>query len=385
MAFNGSGSYSAPASSFPAVSGAVIDSTKYNTVVNDIASALSTCVTKDGQSTITSNQPMSGYKHTGVANAAARTDYAALGQVQDSTSTWGGTAAGTANAITFTLTPAIAAYAAGQSFTYKSGASANTTAMTANVNAVGAKAIQKNGAALASGDHPANSWFRITYDGAAFQLEQLAGTSADVTAALALKANLASPTLTGTPLSTTAAVDTNTTQVATTAFVLAQAGSATPLVDAATAVVGTSTRFARADHVHPGVGLAASQAQVEAASSNVVTITPANMQYHPAMPKAWVAFDGKTGATATILSDYNVASVTRNSAGNYTVNFTTPFSSTAYGVTGFSEDDSGGSGTWPSRWAIDTRSVSAFQTRVVNEVGTAVDCAYVCFSFFGDW
>lgn len=61
----------------------------------------------------------------------------------------------------------------------------------------------------------------------------------------------ASPALTGTPTAPTAAVDTNTTQIATTAMVLAQAGSATPVGDAITAVVGTSTRFARADHVHP--------------------------------------------------------------------------------------------------------------------------------------
>lgn len=62
----------------------------------------------------------------------------------------------------------------------------------------------------------------------------------------------ASPTFTGVPASTTAAVDTNTTQIATTAFVLAQSASATPLGNMATAVVGTSTRYARADHVHPG-------------------------------------------------------------------------------------------------------------------------------------
>lgn len=61
-----------------------------------------------------------------------------------------------------------------------------------------------------------------------------------------------SPALTGTPTAPTAAVDTNTTQLATTAYVVAQAGSATPLGAAPTAVVGTSTRFARADHVHPG-------------------------------------------------------------------------------------------------------------------------------------
>ena len=63
-------------------------------------------------------------------------------------------------------------------------------------------------------------------------------------------ANLASPALTGTPTVPTAAVDTNTTQAASTAFVIAQAASATPVVDG-TGAAGTSTRFARADHVHP--------------------------------------------------------------------------------------------------------------------------------------
>lgn len=63
-------------------------------------------------------------------------------------------------------------------------------------------------------------------------------------------AKLASPTLTGTPAAPTAAANTNTTQIATTAFVLGQAASATPLVNG-TAAVGTGTTFARADHVHP--------------------------------------------------------------------------------------------------------------------------------------
>jgi hypothetical protein len=60
----------------------------------------------------------------------------------------------------------------------------------------------------------------------------------------------ASPTLTGTPTAPTAAANTNTTQVATTAFVLGQASSTTPNVDG-TAAVGVSNTFARADHVHP--------------------------------------------------------------------------------------------------------------------------------------
>jgi hypothetical protein len=61
---------------------------------------------------------------------------------------------------------------------------------------------------------------------------------------------LASPTFTGVPAAPTAAVDTNTTQLATTAFVVGQAAAATPLVNG-TAAVGTSLRYARADHVHP--------------------------------------------------------------------------------------------------------------------------------------
>jgi hypothetical protein len=73
----------------------------------------------------------------------------------------------------------------------------------------------------------------------------------DWAATLAAYAPLAGPTFTGTPAAPTAAVDTNTTQIATTAMVLAQAAAATPLVNADTAAVGTATRFARADHVHP--------------------------------------------------------------------------------------------------------------------------------------
>ena len=68
--------------------------------------------------------------------------------------------------------------------------------------------------------------------------------------ALDAKAPLASPALTGTPTAPTAATDTNTTQIATTAFVLGQASVTAPGMDG-TAAVGSSTRFARADHVHP--------------------------------------------------------------------------------------------------------------------------------------
>jgi hypothetical protein len=64
------------------------------------------------------------------------------------------------------------------------------------------------------------------------------------------RAPLASPTFTGTPLAPTAAVDTNTTQIATTTFVLGQRSNVSPLMDG-TVSLGTSFRYARQDHVHP--------------------------------------------------------------------------------------------------------------------------------------
>ncbi len=68
-------------------------------------------------------------------------------------------------------------------------------------------------------------------------------------AAVFVAGAISNPTFTGTPAAPTAAVDTNTTQVATTAFVLGQGGTATPLVNG-TASVGSSPRYARQDHIH---------------------------------------------------------------------------------------------------------------------------------------
>ena len=48
----------------------------------------------------------------------------------------------------------------------------------------------------------------------------------------------------------TPAVDTNSTNVATTAYVLAQTSATAPVMDGS-AAVGSATRFARSDHVHP--------------------------------------------------------------------------------------------------------------------------------------
>lgn len=82
-------------------------------------------------------------------------------------------AAGTANAMTATLTPAPASLAAmvGAPVRIKKSAAANTAAVTLNLNGLGVKpVVQVDGSALAAGALPANSIFEVVYDGTNFQL-----------------------------------------------------------------------------------------------------------------------------------------------------------------------------------------------------------------------
>lgn len=176
MPFNGSNVYSPPGADFPAVSGTLIGSAHFNNVINDIATALSDCVTRDGQGALTANMLAGGFKITNVGSGTVRTDAASLGQIQDSTVLWGGTVGGTADALTLTLTPAITAYVAGQRFIAKSGASANTgAAATLAINGLAAKTLKRNGAALAAADIAISQLYEFFYDGTDFQVAPFGG------------------------------------------------------------------------------------------------------------------------------------------------------------------------------------------------------------------
>jgi hypothetical protein len=80
MPFNGSGSYSPPGADFPAVSGTIISSTKFNNIVNDISTGLSNAVTRDGQSAFLANIPAGGFKITGLGAPSTTNDALAWGQ-----------------------------------------------------------------------------------------------------------------------------------------------------------------------------------------------------------------------------------------------------------------------------------------------------------------
>lgn len=83
---------------------------------------------------------------------------------------WGGTAGGTANALTATTGESLTGLVAGQVIGVMVGATGNSGAATLSVDGLGAIAIRKNGAALAGGELAANTdaWFQ--YTGAYFRL-----------------------------------------------------------------------------------------------------------------------------------------------------------------------------------------------------------------------
>lgn len=70
---------------------------------------------------------------------------------------------------------------------------------------------------------------------------------------------------------------------------------------------------------------AASQAEMEAASSTTTYVSPGRERFHPGVAKVACTFQATATGTNNPLYGYNVSSVTRVAAGTYTVNLLTAF------------------------------------------------------------
>lgn len=93
---------------------------------------------------------------------------------------------------------------------------------------------------------------------------------------------------------------------------------------------------------------------------------------------AWVNF---VGSSASVNSSYNVSSVTRQSAGNYTITFANSQSSASYVVTGSADGNSLGVTTYTSFNALST---SNFTMKTANSANTATDYVAAFAVVFGN-
>jgi hypothetical protein len=178
MSYNGSGTFNINTTGQPVVTGTTITSTAFNLLTADLATGLTTALTKDGQTTPTANIPMGGFKVTGLGAGSSATDAAQYGQLQAGATTIA-TVSGT-DTLTGSLTPAISAYATGNLFSFVA-ANTNTGAATINLNSLGAKSITKQGStALIAGDIVSGQVYLIEYDGTRFQLINPSTTSGSV-------------------------------------------------------------------------------------------------------------------------------------------------------------------------------------------------------------
>lgn len=172
MPFNGSGTFDTYTPGNPVVTGTTVSSTAFNNTTADFSTGLSNAMTRDGQSPATSNIPMGGNKITGLAAGTANGNSVRYEQLIDGAQQAthiSAVAAGTADAITGSFTPAIAALPAAPGTLHvlvRAGFANATTTPTFKADGTTAKTIVKgNNLPLSVGDiSGSGAWIELQYD-----------------------------------------------------------------------------------------------------------------------------------------------------------------------------------------------------------------------------
>ena len=112
-------------------------------------------------------------------------------------------------------------------------------------------------------------------------------------------------------------------------------------------------------------------------SASLVTISGTAPLY---MCRAWVNFNG-TG-TVAIRASGNVSSITDNSTGAYTINFTTSIVDANYSAVLTCNESAGGSGTGVVARMTGTATTSALPIQTVSFTAGSFDQAFICASVF---
>lgn len=435
MAFNGLGTFNRLYNWVTDKANSIkIRADRMDAEMDGMATGLSTCITKDGQTTITANLPMAGFRHTGVGNASARNHYAAAGQIQDQSLIWCGTSGGTANAQTITPSPVITAYAAGQKFSFLPVATNTSGTVTIANSGLAARNVKKGiGGAkvvLAVGDIVIGVSAEVLDDGTDYILlnPQTYSHGADIASASTVNLDTATGDyvyITGTTGIT--AITLSEGREATTKFsdiltitngasliapgatnyttaagdIITWRGEASGVVRAVGGLRSSGSSFAASfsDSAFSVFDNGDSTKKIAFECSGITTATTRTATWPDkngtvAMTsdivnpvKAWVNFNG-TG-TIAIRASSNVSSITDNGTGDYTINFTSaladanyvaiPIISGLYGSYSY-----GNPGPFVTGTSEQAPTNSAFRIRCLDAGGATYDPKYVMISVIGN-
>lgn len=311
MSFNGSGTFVINSAGQPVVANTLIQASVFNAFTSDVATGLSTCITKDGQTVVTANIPFAGFRATNVG----------LSVINGSVGTPG---------IAFLSNLDMGLYRIGDG--------------NLGISTAGVKRLDLDATRLLVVDH-------LYFSDAAYDI----GTSASVSVTgrprdLWLSRNLSVPGISA--LSSVSAVD----------------------VSASSLVASTV-----------GGAMVATQAQIEAALSNNVAVSPGRLQYHPGVAKAWIHFDGSSGSIGTGYASYNMDAVTDNGTGNYSVNFTTDFSTSNYSFAlGGNINTGSAGGAFIYSPVSVSPTASSLRVGTASAAATPADWVFVSVVAYGD-
>jgi len=98
--------------------------------------------------------------------------------------------------------------------------------------------------------------------------------------------------------------------------------------------------------------------------------------------KAWVNFDGTLSSPITPRASFNVSSVTKNSTGDYTINFTTSFANTNYSICGTASANPTYFAQVLSPYPYSTQTTSAMRFRVFGSASTLSDVDLLSIAIF---
>ena len=124
---------------------------------------------------------------------------------------------------------------------------------------------------------------------------------------------------------------------------------------------------------------AATQAEMETATSNTVAVTPLATNWHPGVAKCWLVTAG--AGTPSITASRNITSITDDGVGLLTVTIATDFSSDQIAAVATARV---GAGSTPYFVVYNSASGGSGQLKAYDAAGAAFDVDGYAFAAFGD-